>query len=157
MKKKILSTLVILIFIFICWIASWVAINVYNNANPCSRGVACDPPVIALPNSNMIAVDNPDRNQVVGKQFLVTGKARGGWYFEASFPVVILDKDGKVLVSSPAQAQGDWMTTEFVPFTATMTIPVSYKGKATIILKKDNPSGLPEKDASISFPITIEY
>ncbi len=107
--------------------------------------------------SGMIIPELPFPGAVTGKEFIMKGKARGVWYFEASFPVVILDKDGKVLVSSPAQAQGDWMTSEFVPFTATMTIPVSYQGKATVILKKDNPSGLPENDASISFPITIEY
>jgi hypothetical protein len=56
-----------------------------------------------------------------------------------------------------AQAQGDWMTEEFVPYKADIKIPNAYTGKATILLKKDNPSGLVEKDASISFPFTIEY
>ncbi len=107
--------------------------------------------------SDMITVELPFPGAVTGKEFSVLGKARGTWYFEASFPIIILDADGKVLASVPAQAESDWMTTEFVPFKAKITIPVSYIGKATVILKKDNPSGLPEKDASISFPITIEY
>jgi hypothetical protein len=62
-----------------------------------------------------------------------------------------------VLTSGPAQALSDWMTTDFVSFSATMTVPTSYIGKATVVLKKGNPSGLPEYDAFISFPITIEY
>ncbi len=107
--------------------------------------------------SGMIVPTLPFPGAVTGKQFLITGKARGTWYFEASFPVVILDKNGHVLTSGPAQALSDWMTTEFVSFSATMTVPTSYIGKATIVLKKDNPSGLPEYDAFISFPITIEY
>jgi hypothetical protein len=107
--------------------------------------------------SDMITVELPFPGAVTGKEFSIIGKARGTWYFEASFPVVILDANGKVLVSVPAQAQSDWMTTDFVPFKATITVPLSYIGKATIVLKNDNPSGLPEKDASISFPITIEY
>lgn len=107
--------------------------------------------------SSMIVLTFPLPGAVTGKQFLVTGKARGGWYFEASFPIVILSQDGKIVSSSPAQAQSNWMTNEFVPFNATMTISTSYQGKATIVLKKDNPSGLPEKDASISFPIIIAY
>jgi hypothetical protein len=36
-------------------------------------------------------------------------------------------------------------------------VPESYIGEATLVLKKDNPSGLPNKDASISFKITVEY
>ena len=107
--------------------------------------------------SSMIVVDTPFPGAVTGKKFLVKGKARGTWFFEASFPVVIIDKDGKILAEGPAKAQSDWMTTDFVPFTIEIKVPDTYIGKATLLLKKDNPSGLEERDASISFPITIEY
>jgi len=100
----------------------------------------------------------------VGKEFSVIGQARGYWFFEASFPVQLLDKDDNVLATGIAQAQPDsetgeinWMTENFVPFKADLKAPASYIGPATLILHKDNPSGLPEHDASISFPITIEY
>ena len=106
---------------------------------------------------NDIVVTNPTPGAVTGKTFTVTGKARGTWYFEASFPVRVLDGNGNVLATGIAQAQGDWMTTEFVPFVVAITVPTAYIGGATLVLQKDNPSGLPEKDASISFPFTIEY
>lgn len=107
--------------------------------------------------ANDVVVTNPTPGSVTGKTFTVTGKARGTWYFEASFPVKVLDKNGNVLATGIAQAQSDWMTTEFVPFKVTITVPNSYIGKATLVLNKDNPSGLPEKEASVSFPFTIEY
>lgn len=107
--------------------------------------------------ANDVVVNNPTPGAVTGKSFTVTGKARGPWYFEASFPIQVLDKDGKVLAIGVAQAQGDWMTTEFVPFKVDITVPASYIGKATLVLRKDNPSGMPENDASVSFPFTIEY
>jgi len=106
--------------------------------------------------TSSIIVDLPQPGSVTGKEFKVTGKA-AGWYFEASFPVKIVDMDGKILSQGPAQALGDWMTSEFVPFSYTAKIPDNYIGKATVILMKDNPSGMPKNDASISFPITIEY
>jgi hypothetical protein len=106
--------------------------------------------------SSTIVVDLPQPGSVTGKEFIITGKARR-WYFEGSFPVQILDRDGKILSQGPAKAVGDWMTSEFVPFTYKATVPSTYLGKATVVLMKDNPSGLPENDASISFPITIEY
>jgi len=104
-----------------------------------------------------IVPELPFPGAVVGKSFTVTGKARGTWYFEASFPIEVLDKDGKSLAQSYAQAQGEWMTEDFVPFKGDIQVPSSYIGSATLILRKDNPSGLPQHDASISFPITIEY
>jgi hypothetical protein len=107
--------------------------------------------------SDQIRITQPAPGSVTGKTFTISGQARGTWYFEASFPVAVLDKDGKTLVTIPAQAKGDWMTTDFVPYSVQVTVPQSYIGPATIVLHKDNPSGLSENDASMSVPITIEY
>ncbi|HET8574988.1 MAG TPA: Gmad2 immunoglobulin-like domain-containing protein [Candidatus Paceibacterota bacterium] len=107
--------------------------------------------------ADMITVALPSPGAVVGKDFKVKGQARGGWYFEGSFPVTLLDKNGKTLVSGVVQAQGEWMTENFVPFEVDLKAPDSYIGPATLVLKKDNPSGLPQNDASVSLPITVEY
>lgn len=104
-----------------------------------------------------VNVEIPYPGAVVGKDFSIIGKARGGWYFEASFPVQVLALDGRVLFEGPAQAGSDWMTENLVPFKLDIKISEKYIGPATVVLKKDNPSGDPAKDASISFPITIEY
>jgi hypothetical protein len=107
--------------------------------------------------ADLIKVALPYPGAVTGKSFSVTGQARGTWYFEASFPIEVLDKDGKTLAMGHAEAQGEWMTENFVPFKGDIIVPASYMGPATLVLHKDNPSGLPEHDASVSFPITIEY
>jgi hypothetical protein len=107
--------------------------------------------------ADMITVELPFPGAVTGKTFTVIGKARGPWFFEASFPITVLDEKGMVLARGIAQAKSDWMTTDFVRFEAKIVVPESYIGKAVLVLQKDNPSGLPEKDASISFPFTIEY
>lgn len=109
--------------------------------------------------TDLIQVELPFPGAVVGKDFSVIGKARGNWFFEASFPIEVLDKNGKRLAIGIAQPMnGDtWMTTEFVNFKADIQIPQTYIGPATLILRKDNPSGLVEHDASIAFPITVEY
>lgn len=107
--------------------------------------------------TDLIKVELPYPGAVTGKEFGIIGQARGYWFFEASFPIEILDKDGAVLTSSIATAQGEWMTENFVQFVSKVKVPGGYMGPATVVLKKDNPSGLPENDASISFPITIAY
>lgn len=86
----------------------------------------------------------------------VSGKARGGWYFEASFPVV-LKVGTTTVVAGPAQAQSDWMTSEFVPFEINLEYGSEYSGKqATLVLKNDNPSGLPENDKQIEKKVVLE-
>ena len=107
--------------------------------------------------ADLIQVELPFPGAVTGKDFGVIGKARGYWFFEGSFPIEVRERSGEVLATSIATADGEWMTEDFVKFASEIKIPESYIGPATLILKKDNPSGLPAHDASISFPITIEY
>lgn len=108
--------------------------------------------------ADMIEVFSPEPGGVVGKEFLVVGKARGNWYFEGSFPIVVIGQDGNQIGAGIATATDEWMTTDFVEFkTDLIDLPSAYMGPATLILRKDNPSGLPENDASISIPIVVEY
>jgi len=106
--------------------------------------------------ADKIVVTTPLPGATVGNTFIVSGKARGGWYFEASFPIEVIDTSGMQIFLAPVQAQGEWMTAEFVPFTAQVSVPASYKGPATLVLRNDNPSGLLQNEASISIPITIQ-
>lgn len=101
-----------------------------------------------------VFVTTPRPNQTVSSPFIVEGKARGGWFFEASFPIDLIDEAGKILGQSYVQAQSDWMTADFVPFKGEM----NYAAAATtgkLILRKDNPSGLPENDKKFEIPVII--
>ncbi len=106
-----------------------------------------------LDKSDLIRVTTLAPNDVVKSPLTVAGEARGNWYFEASFPVILKDGQGNEVTKGIAQAQSDWMTTNFVPFTVTLTFtpPVSTTG--TLVLKKDNPSGLPQNDDELIIPI----
>lgn len=114
-----------------------------------------------LEKQNLIRLESPRPNELVKSPLTVKGEARGYWFFEASFPVILKDGQGKIIAEVPAQAKGDWMTTEFVPFEATLTFPpatclgVAYPCSvpATLVLKKDNPSGVPEHDDALTIPI----
>ncbi|HAI98280.1 TPA: hypothetical protein DCL30_01905 [Candidatus Peribacteria bacterium] len=102
--------------------------------------------------SGDLVIVSPLANAMVESPLTVSGKARGAWYFEGSFPVRLLDDQDTLLEETPAQAQGDWMTADYVPFTATLTFTTARKN-GTLLLKKDNPSGLPENDRSVSIPV----
>jgi len=106
--------------------------------------------------ANMIQVSTPTPNALVSKSqpLVITGRAVGPWYFEASFPVKLLDSAGNVLAEGPAQAQGDWMTVDFVPFKATLNFTTA-DTSGTLVLQNDNPSGEPANAKSISIPVTF--
>jgi len=103
-------------------------------------------------NANII-VTSPAANMIIQSPFVVKGEAKGTWYFEASFPVELIDANGKVLAQTHASAKGDWMTANLVPFESKLEFQTPTTSTGTIILKKDNPSGLPANDDSVSIPV----
>lgn len=100
-----------------------------------------------------LVVDTPLPNAIVSSPLTISGRARGEWYFEASFPVKIVDAKGKQLGIVQAQAQGEWMTTDYVPFTTQLPFSIPSTPTGTLILEKDNPSGLPEHANQLDIPI----
>lgn len=106
--------------------------------------------------SDLIRVSNPKPNEKIKTPLSVSGEARGTWFFEASFPIELLDEEGNSIVTVVAQAEEDWMTENFVPFEARLDFPPSLSGKGTLVFKKDNPSGLPEFDDELRVPIVFE-
>ncbi|HRH93640.1 MAG TPA: Gmad2 immunoglobulin-like domain-containing protein [Candidatus Peribacteria bacterium] len=105
--------------------------------------------------SEMIRNLNVKNGDTLKTGMVITGEARGNWYFEASFPVNLVDDKGVLLAAVPAQAQGEWMTDDFAPFSAKLVFTTAAKS-GTLILKNDNPSGLPENDKSIEIPVLFE-
>jgi hypothetical protein len=102
-----------------------------------------------------ISIDQPVAGATVTSPLVVTGEARGNWYFEAVFPVHLLDANGVEIASAPAQALSDWMTTDFVPYKATLTFSMPATATGTLVLENDNPSGLPENSKSVSLPVSF--
>jgi hypothetical protein len=115
-------------------------------------GATTTPPV----SNDMIRVTSPTPNSSVRSPLTITGEARGGWYFEASFPVEMLDANGRRLGIHYAEAQGEWMTNKFVPFRSTLTFSTPTTSTGTLVLHKDNPSDMRELDDKIEIPIRFE-
>ena len=104
--------------------------------------------------SDLIRIDFPRPNGSVASPITIKGQARGYWFFEATFPIVLTDWDGLIIAEGYATAEGEWMTEDFVPFTAGLVfVTPEYSNRGTLILKKDNPSGLPEHDNALEIPI----
>lgn len=107
---------------------------------------------------DILKLSSPKLREAVTSPLSIEGEARGTWFFEASFPVTLVDWDGKIIAEGVAQAEGEWMTEEFVPFSATLTytLPADLAyPRGTLILKKENPSGLAEHEDAFEIPVVF--
>jgi hypothetical protein len=107
-----------------------------------------------------IKIESPAGMAVIATPLALKGQARGNWFFEGSAPVSLVDWDGKIIAEGMVTAEGEWMTTEFVPFTGTLEFVSPYTPgdedfmkRGSLIFKKDNPSGLPENDDALELPV----
>jgi len=146
MKKRdiILSIVVVIVIAF-----------VFSLLKPSEENVNMEKQVFPS-KDDLIVVESLIDNQKISSPLTITGKARGNWYFEGSFPIILTDWDGLIIAEGYATAQGEWMTEEYVPFSGTIgfTKP-EYGGNGFLILRKDNPSGLPENDNALEIPIVF--
>ena len=113
---------------------------------------------------DLVTLASPLPEQKIDNPLIVTGWARGTWFFEGSFPVTLTNWDGLIIAEGAAQAQIDpsdehgagWMTEDFVPFRVELKYETpSLYDRGSLILKKDNPSGLPEHDDA--YEITVFF
>ncbi len=109
---------------------------------------------------DLIVVDNLAAGDTISSPLIITGRARGYWFFEASFPIIVVDWDGRIVAEGYAQTSNDWMTEDFVPFIATIEFAtpeaIGLINRGAIILHRDNPSDLRENDAALEIPVRFE-
>lgn len=133
-------------------LAIWLGIEIYGKWFMTSNVS----PMVSQALDTLIKVQSPREMSVVSSPLTITGQAVGGWYFEASFPIELLDANSQIVGQAVAQAQSDWMTTAMVPFTASLVFPAQPAGsQGTLVLKKDNPSGEPQNDDSYSVNVVF--
>jgi len=141
---------------WLCQNGGWVKHGNPSAAMPATTcGQQNNNPIATTTASTEIKVSTPLSGATVSNPLTVAGQAIGNWFFEASFPIELVDDQGKILGQSFVQAQGDWMTENFVPFKG----EISYQAAATttgkLILKNDNPSGLAQNEKKIEIPVLI--
>lgn len=110
--------------------------------------------------ADLIRVTAPMSGEDITSPVTVIGEARGNWFFEGDFPILITDWDGRIIGEHFATAEEDWMTEDFVPFRAEVEFESPYSesdpefmSRGTLILQRSNPSGLPENDDALEIPI----
>jgi predicted small secreted protein len=103
--------------------------------------------------TDSLEISSPAIEDTIHSPFTITGRAKGNWFFEASFPVIITDSENNIVGTGVAQAKGDWMTSDFVDFTADVTFSKPNTQTGFIVFSNDNPSGLPANQKKEKFLI----
>jgi hypothetical protein len=102
---------------------------------------------------DFIMVAYPRAGDLIRSPLQVRGQARGTWFFEGDFPLILKDPKGRVIARGFATARGPWMTKEFVPFKGTLTFKEPGAGRGFLVFKKDNPTDRPELDDALELPV----
>lgn len=110
---------------------------------------------VQCPKEDLIVVASPHAYEEISSPVIVRGKARGTWFFEASFPVKIIDQSGNILGVVPVMTSEEWMTTDFVSFQAEVPFISSGAVDGFVIFEKDNPSGLSEHADELRVPVVF--
>jgi immunoglobulin-like protein involved in spore germination len=144
MKNKILLILII-VFFFVC-------VQLKNKEGFLSNNIIYAP-IINEP----IKLDLPIPGSKISSPLFISGIAKGTWFFEGDAPVILTDWDGLIISEGYITAKEDWMTEEFVPFEGVLEFEVpEYGERGSLILRKDNPSGLPEYDDALEISILFK-
>jgi hypothetical protein len=146
MRKTIIITVVLIVILVVAFLVFDIG-----------RKPAIAPDINATTTDMQIVVSYPDDNQEVSSPVKISGKARGSWFFEGSFPIQLVDINGNILGTSIATSSEDWMTAEFINFNSELSFEKSTSTRrAVLVLKKDNPSGILDFDQSVFVPVILK-
>jgi hypothetical protein len=105
-----------------------------------------------------VRIVSPMPDAIINSPVLIQGSVTGGgWFFENSFPINVIDANGTVLGIGTAGVQPgeQWMSTGTVAFSANIRFDTPQSATGTILFSKDNPSGAPENGESFSLQVTF--
>jgi len=156
MKKQYLLAVAV---VFVLGASLWVFFSLLRENTPTPILIKTETDAILSKTSVLsikgepLAITAPQKGEVIQSPFVVKGFVKGTWYFEASFPIKVVDAKGKLIGQGVAQAEGDWMTEQPVPFSGTVLFSGKEGERGEIIFEKDNPSGLPENADELRIPV----
>lgn len=159
---------VVLIVALFVWRQNQISLNEMEEESATSEQEFFDEHQFISTNGIVVQAFSPNRHEVISSPLSIQGEAPGTWFFEGSAPIVLVNWDGVIVAQGYVEAQDDWMTEDVIAFEGEMTFTdifpqteeeldfeqlEEFMKKGTLILKKSNPSGMPEKDDAIEIPI----
>jgi len=100
-----------------------------------------------------VIVYAPLQGVTVSNPLGVIGEVPGNWSFEAAFPAELQDSNGATVARGTAQVLGNWASSQLTPFSVRLVYADAPKGTGTLILHRDNESGLAKNDDEVRIPV----
>ena len=103
-----------------------------------------------------IVLKNLKENDFITSPLVIKGEARGTWFNEGSFPVILTDGDGLIIAETQTTVNSNWKTDDYVEFEAYLefTTPEVYKTNGHLIFQNANQADSLEESA---YEITVHF
>lgn len=103
-----LSRIILIVLLLVAAVLVWVELN-QPEPEP-APDVEVEEPADTTHTSLKgveLIVTSPTRSSVVASPLTITGEAPGTWYFEATFPVTLVNWDGLIIAEGLRQLKGN--------------------------------------------------
>ena len=113
------------------------------------------PSVTPVPSLSPIIILSPDISQSLKSPQKIVGLIDKTWVFEGSFPLELFDNQYRSLFKGNAAAP-NWLDddSKYTNFSATLNF-ITKKQTGFLMIKNDNPSGIPQNDKSLTIPVVF--
>lgn len=110
--------------------------------------------VVDGPAPSPSVIDFPTENSLIKNPLRITHTVPAGWAFEGSCPIKLMDEHGNILAQGSAHEviPGSWQSGKPARVIGELQFSTTAE-KGYFVISKDNPSGLPENDASYKFSV----
>jgi Sporulation and spore germination/Immunoglobulin-like domain of bacterial spore germination len=122
-------------------------------SNPATSTTGTAETTTPIVHMNETRLVRPAGGEVLSSPYTINGTMPGSWFFEATARMELYDSSGYMLASGPVQAVSDWMVEGPVEFTGRLEFSKPSTATGTLVLRNDNPSGLPENEKKEVYPV----
>jgi len=133
----------------------WLAAACAAAPPPAPKPAPPPPPAPAVDETHFVRVHTPVANALAKSPLHITGEARGSWYSDASFPLVLYDYAGRELTRGYAQAQGEATGDGFVPFEAELDFACGDAQRGTLVLHRASKAAAPDGADALRVPVRL--
>jgi len=156
MKPKYIPFVILALVLIVLFVKNTNPKSQPPTSNPEPTPITQKQPTTSPDMSDQIKITSPTIDQVISSPLTITGQALGKWFFEGQFMVYVFDGNKKRLADTQTNAKGDWMSPEFIPFTATIKFDKPATPNGFLVFERNNPSNLPQNNAQFVMPIKFQ-
>ena len=151
-KKEIYLSVLLLAIAFVVLLVTLYPYRPDPSISSTSK-IPFTPTVTPIPSLSPVVILSPNLTLPLKSPQKIIGLIDKSWVFEASFPLELFDSQLRSLFRGTASAP-NWLDKDstYTDFSANIKFSTK-KPNGFLLIKNDNPSGIPENNKSIQIPV----